>query len=372
VRRWRATTAKLAVAIAAAAVFLGVGAASALAVAVTAVPPGGATEGAPISGTVATFTDGFALLGCPPPSAYSAQINWGDGATTAGTVSGGVGSLLNGCFYAVAGNHAYPEEGSFSYTVTVTGSSGSGSSPPTTLVVHDARLSATGAGFNASTNMAVAATVANFTDGNAAAAVGDFSASIAWGDGTSTAGTVVTAPGGGFAVTGSHTYLHTGTFTVAVTINDVGGSQASVSATAKVLAGSTIPPASVTPPGGSAPPPAQLRLGLGTPQLARGGTVVVSIRCPVAAKLCRGRLTVTTVASPHSKLPTLRRAQTLGRTLFIIPGGRKAQLSVRPKQTVVAVLRRAGSVRVSAVASSFDSTGRSQVAKLTAKLKLVR
>ncbi len=371
-RRRRATTARLAVAIAVAGVFLGFGSASALAVSVTAAPPASATEGAPITGTVATFTDGFALLGCPPASAYSAQINWGDGTTTAGTVSGGVGSLLNGCFYAVAGNHAYPEEGSFSYSVTVAGSAGSASSPPSTLLVHDARLNASGAGFNASTNTAVAATVANFTDGNAGATVADFSASIAWGDGTSTAGTVGTAPGGGFSVTGSHTYVHTGTFTVAVTINDVGGSQASVSATAKVLAGSAIPPASVTPPGGSAPPPAALRLGLGTPQLGRGGAVVVGIHCPVAAKQCRGRLTVTTVASPRSKLPTLRHAQTLGTTLFIIPGGLVAHLSIRPKQVVVKVLRRAGSVKVTAVASSFDATGRSQVAKLTAKLKLVR
>jgi hypothetical protein len=365
-----AITAKLAVAVAATGALLGAGAASALAVTVTAAPPG-ATEGVPIAGTVATFTDGFALLGCTSASAYSAQVNWGDGTTSVGTVSGGVGSLLNGCFYAVAGTHAYPEEGSFTYTVTVNGSGGSGTSPPATLLVHDARLSASGAGFNASQNTPVAATVANFTDGNAAATVGDFSAAIAWGDGTSTAGTVVTAPGGGFAVTGSHTYTHSGSFTVAVTINDIGGTQTSVSATAKVLVSSTIPPPSVTPPGGSAPPPAQLRLGLGTPQLARGGTVVVSIRCPVAAKLCRGRLTVTTVASPRSKLPTLRRAQTLGTTLFIIPGGRKAGLSVRPKQTVVALLRRAGAVSVVAVASSFDSTGRTQVAKLTAKLKLV-
>jgi hypothetical protein len=80
---------------------------------------------------------------------------------------------------------------------------------------------------------------------------------------------------------------------------------------------------------------------------------------------------VAPVAAPSSRLPALRRAQALGTTLFIIPGGRRAALSVRPKRAVVALLRRAGSVRVAAYASSFDAaTGRSQVASLTAKLQL--
>lgn len=368
-RRRRAV---LTLALAGATVLLGFGAAPALALTVAAKPPAAATEGAPINGTVATFNDGFALLGCTAPGLYSATINWGDGTTTGGTVSGGVGTLLNGCFYAVAGTHTYAEEGSYGYSVTVAGPSGSVTSDPSSLLVHDAQLTASGAGFNASQNTPVAATVAAFVDANTASNASEFSAAIAWGDGTSTAGSVAAAPGGGFAVTGSHTYTKTGSFTVAVTISDTGGSQTTVKATATVLAGSTVPPPSVTPPGGSSPPPAALRLGISTPSLARGGAIVVSLRCPVAAKLCRGRLTVSTVASRRSKLALLRRVQTLGSTLFIIPGGKKAQLSVRPKQVVVAVLRRAGAVTVAAVASSFDSTGRSQVARLTAKLRLTR
>lgn len=363
---------RLTLALVGATVLVMLSAAPALALTVAAKPPAAATEGAPINGTVATFNDGVALLGCPAPGLYSATVNWGDGTTTGGTVSGGVGTLLNGCFYAVAATHTYAEEGTYGYSVTVVGPSGSAASDPSGLLVHDAQLTAGGAGFNASQNTAVAATVAAFVDGNTAAAASDFSVAIAWGDGTSTAGSVTPVPGGGFAVTGSHTYTKTGSFTLAIAITDTGGSQATVKATATVLAGSTVPPPSVTPPGGSAPPPAALRLGISAPALARGGAVLVSLRCPVAARLCRGRLTVTTVASARSKLPPLRQAQTLGSTLFIIPGGKKAQLSVRPKQAVVAVLRRAGAVTVAAVASSFDSTGRSQVARLTAKLRLPR
>ncbi len=152
---------------------------------------------------------------------------------------------------------------------------------------------------------------------------------------------------------------------MSVTIKDAGGSQATTTATATVATG----PPGGTPPGSTPPPP--LRLGLSAPVLARGGTVVVGVRCPAAAKLCRGRLNVATVASARSKIPALRAPQALGSTLFIIPGGRRAELSVRPKRAVVAQLRRAGSVEVAAYASSFDAaTGRSQVASLTAKLKL--
>ncbi|MEA2298987.1 MAG: hypothetical protein QOF77_1923 [Solirubrobacteraceae bacterium] len=350
--------------LAAGAALCGALAAPALAVTATATPPG-AVEGAPFNTTVATFTDALALLPCPAPTQYAATITWGDGTSAAGTVSGGVGTLLGTCFYAVAGAHTYLEEGSAVYTVSITGPGGSGDTGPATAAVHDAALSARGAALSATLGTSAAATVATFTDANPGAAPGDFTAAITWGDGTGTPGTVAAPAGGGFAVTATHTYPHSGSFAVAVTIRDAGGSQATTSSLATV---SGQPPGVSTPP-----PPAPLRLGLSTPVLARGGTVVVGVRCPVAAKLCRGRLSVATLAAPHLRVPALRTAQTLGATLFIIPGGRRAELSVRPKRAVVALLRQAGAVRVAAYASSFDAaTGRSQVASLTARLRIPR
>ena len=50
------------------------------------------------------------------------------------------------------------------------------------------------------------ATVATFTDANPNATASDFTATIDWGDGTSTSGTVVAQSGGSFAVDGTHTY----------------------------------------------------------------------------------------------------------------------------------------------------------------------
>ena len=76
--------------------------------------------------------------------------------------------------------------------------------------------------------------VATFTDANPNATASDFSATINWGDGTTTTGAVVAQNGGGFAVDGAHTYSDEGKYTVSTTIKDVGGSTASASGTASV------------------------------------------------------------------------------------------------------------------------------------------
>jgi hypothetical protein len=62
------------------------------------------------------------------------------------------------------------------------------------------------------------ATVASFTDTNPNATASDFTATINWGDGTSTTGTVVAQTTGGFAVDGTHTYADEGKYTVDVSI----------------------------------------------------------------------------------------------------------------------------------------------------------
>ncbi len=82
--------------------------------------------------------------------------------------------------------------------------------------------------------------VATFTDGNSAAPLTNFSATINWGDGTAISSGAITQPGGistTFAVSGSHTYTAHGTYTVEVTVNDIGGSTASVSDQVQVADG---------------------------------------------------------------------------------------------------------------------------------------
>jgi choice-of-anchor C domain-containing protein len=71
------------------------------------------------------------------------------------------------------------------------------------------------------------APVATFTD-SYLGSPSDFSASIAWGDSTTSTGTI-TQSGSTFAVSGTHTYAAHGSYTAAVTITSIAGGSASVS-----------------------------------------------------------------------------------------------------------------------------------------------
>jgi hypothetical protein len=65
----------------------------------------------------------------------------------------------------------------------------------------------------------------------------DYTATINWGDSTSSAGTIGPGTGSGpYTVTGTHTYSATGPFTITTTIKDVGGSQSVASCQTVVFA----------------------------------------------------------------------------------------------------------------------------------------
>lgn len=73
--------------------------------------------------------------------------------------------------------------------------------------------------------------VATFTDSNPTAPLGDFTASIDWGDTTTSLG-AISQPGGtgtAFTVSGTHTYSAHGSYTVGVTLSSSAGGSGSVS-----------------------------------------------------------------------------------------------------------------------------------------------
>ncbi len=184
-----------------------------------------ATEGNAITATVATFTDAN-------PSAtigdFTATITWGDGTTTTGTIT----EDKNGVF-SVTGTHTYAEKGSDPIGVTITDVHGGGAGTTSTAAVADAELTGTGTNINAVEGNAITTTVATFTDANPSATVSDFTATITWGDGTTTTGTI-TEKDGIFSVTGTHTYAEKGTDPISVTIKDVDGNVVSTTSTATV------------------------------------------------------------------------------------------------------------------------------------------
>jgi FG-GAP-like repeat len=188
------------------------------------------TEGTEVNATVASGTTSQKTNAC-----LRATIDWGDGASSAGTIPAGASS------YTVRGRHTYAQAGHPDLVTTVrdicSTTSASAHSPVT---IADAPLSASGVPVSAYARYPATVVVATFTDGNPLAKPGDFTATVDWGDGTSGPASVTARAGGGFQVTGTTTYPTPDSYPVAVAIADTGGSTASATTTATIS--STPPP----------------------------------------------------------------------------------------------------------------------------------
>jgi uncharacterized protein (TIGR03118 family) len=109
---------------------------------------------------------------------------------------------------------------------------------------------------SATAGTAFSGAVGSFADADPQGTVKDYTATITWGDGHSSAGTVSANQDGTFGVHGSHTYAAAGTYAVSVLVKDQGGSQVTLSATAKVAAAPSPPSSSSSSP---SPSSAQLQ-----------------------------------------------------------------------------------------------------------------
>jgi hypothetical protein len=195
-------------------------------------PSPSTSEGTTFTGRVANFINSNAANNTPAD--LTATIDWGDGTTTAGAVSNPAGKII-----AVDGSHAYADEGTYTITTTLADDApGSATATAnTTATIADAALTPSPTTSAESSGVPFSDTVATFTDANTLADATDFTATIDWGDGTTTAGTVSGPP---FEVTGNHTYASPGSYAVTVPIHD--GSQV-------VTAHSTINVSQACPPG---------------------------------------------------------------------------------------------------------------------------
>jgi uncharacterized Zn-binding protein involved in type VI secretion len=158
-----------------------------------------ATEGTALAGSteIATFFDSNTS---DTASDFIAIINWGDGTTTTGTVGGGgrvtfgSGPLqVQGLAFTVFGAHAYNDEGSFPLSVGIirTTDNVSGTLNGTVTTAEADALTAQPVTIIPDPNtLSFSGVVANFTDTNISNVVGDFTATINWGDTTTTTGTV--------------------------------------------------------------------------------------------------------------------------------------------------------------------------------------
>lgn len=101
--------------------------------------------------------------------------------------------------------------------------------------VADLPLAATGKTIVAAEGIAFTGAVASFTDSDPNSELGDYTASIDWGDGTPLSNGIVTQSGSVFPVSGSHVYAEEGNYSVTVSIHDQGSSQATATSTATVV-----------------------------------------------------------------------------------------------------------------------------------------
>ena len=204
------------------------------------------TEGVTANLTLATLTD------TDPggvSSDYQGTVNWGDGSSSALTaanfvpVSGPAGVAT----FLVQASHAYPQGAVYTATINVydtdngvrleTDPISAHASVNTTITVNAAPLTSVGPTQTLSTTPSGSLIyeghptgsigVATFQSANPSAVPSDFSATINWGDGTTSAGTVQQGTSSNpslfslFNVFGTHTYIEEGSYPVTVTITDI-------------------------------------------------------------------------------------------------------------------------------------------------------
>jgi hypothetical protein len=186
-----------------------------------------ATEGQLFTGPVAFFTDNRR----PANAAnFVAVIDWGDGTTNSGLLVPSGGGLK------VFGSHSYAEGGAYPISVTIQSQDSQTATASGTAAVADAPLTPTGSTVAYTEGAPASRVVAAFEDADPRSGTADYTATINWGDGSSSAGTI-TADGALYDISGLHAYAEEGSYTISVSLQDLSGGSATVTATANVAGG---------------------------------------------------------------------------------------------------------------------------------------
>ncbi len=218
------------------------------------------TEGASFTAEVASFSvtcsefSSHANACLVWPVVRDATVTWGDkAAASPGTLSSPTQSSpsANTRQYTVTATHTYAETGSYTITTTVTTDSdgtatiGPAGTPTSAVVGNQPLRSPGGTPVSASTGVLFSGRVATFTDDNASGKASDDAATITWGDGATSAGTVIAVSGQTYQVTASHTYAAKGTYPVGVTVVN-GGQAFTMPAETATVSDPPLTPASVS------------------------------------------------------------------------------------------------------------------------------
>ena len=121
-------------------------------------------------------------------SSYAATVDWGDGQTSAGTVSPGTGQS-----FVVSGAHTYARVGQYAVTVTAHHNLGPDTTIAANATVSDAplRIGTRWPPLNIGVGREFVGLVGSFVDSNPAAVASDFTVGLYWGDNTYSLGSVL-------------------------------------------------------------------------------------------------------------------------------------------------------------------------------------
>ena len=169
-----------------------------------------AKAGADTTSTFASFTD---FSGNTDPSHYSATLTLSDGSTLSASVSA---NSTGG--FDVTASHDWTL-GIHDVSVKITDLSDASRVATADTTVTAISPPATGIGVNVSvaSGQVFTGTVAQFS-GVAVNSLASYRASIDWGDGHRSNGTITVNKDGGFDITGSHIYAATGNFTITTSL----------------------------------------------------------------------------------------------------------------------------------------------------------
>jgi Ca2+-binding RTX toxin-like protein len=155
-------------------------------------------------------------------------IAWGDGSNEPGVLVPTSGT--NGG--TIANTHRYADNGSYTVTLTLTDGATTVSDTFVATVSNAAPAVGTIAGLAAAVRGQSVSYSLPFSDAGTA---DTHTASINWGDGTSSTGTVSEAAGVG-TVSGAHVYTSTGTYTITITLTDDDGAATSQTKSVSIVA----------------------------------------------------------------------------------------------------------------------------------------
>ncbi len=200
--------------------------------------------------------DGLAVLFEPTgpqwtnPSDYVAVVDWGDGTTSFAQIAYDTGlpdlSLMT---FGVRGEHTYTTPGQYAITVqtfgpqilSLDGSANHGENWTglVSATVVPQSLTAVLEDPQPVMGQAFSGAVATFTDSGLAVAASEYNATITWGDGGISAGTIISDGAGGFRVHGTHTYNTAGNQPLHVQIHRRQGATLTINGSLTVL---SVPP----------------------------------------------------------------------------------------------------------------------------------